>query len=149
MESPEPLLFHLDQIGLVTVFRHSQRYARDGLPKRILASYFGESVVLEFTRDDSNQLPIGKVIFTQVGEQLAPLCVASPVPALQTATIAYWQRMGVFVLPAPTDTTFYIIALYFGSVGVKKTRHAVACGLITDLAGVVAAIVVAYIFWGR
>lgn len=48
-----------------------------------------------------------------------------------------------------TDTTFYIIALYFGSVGVKKTRHAVACGLITDLAGVVAAIVVAYIFWGR
>ena len=48
-----------------------------------------------------------------------------------------------------TDTTFYIIALYFGSVGVKKTRHAVACGLLTDLAGVLAAIVVAYIFWGR
>ena len=47
-----------------------------------------------------------------------------------------------------TDTTFYILALYFGSVGVKKTRHAVACGLIADLAGVVAAIFVAYIFWG-
>ena len=47
-----------------------------------------------------------------------------------------------------TDTTFYILALYFGSVGVKKTRHAVACGLIADLAGVVAAIFVAYIFFG-
>jgi spore maturation protein SpmA len=47
-----------------------------------------------------------------------------------------------------TDTTFYILALYFGSVGVRKTRHAVACGLITDLAGVIAAIVIAYIFWG-
>ncbi|HYV98552.1 MAG TPA: nucleoside recognition domain-containing protein [Gemmatimonadaceae bacterium] len=46
-----------------------------------------------------------------------------------------------------TDTTFYILALYFGSVGIKKTRHAVACGLITDLAGVIAAIVIAYIFW--
>ncbi len=47
-----------------------------------------------------------------------------------------------------TDTTFYILALYFGSVGVRKTRHAVACGLIADFAGVVAAIFVAYLFWG-
>ncbi len=47
-----------------------------------------------------------------------------------------------------TDTTFYILALYFGSVGVRKTRYAVACGLIADLVGVVAAIFVAYIFWG-
>ncbi|HEV8356922.1 MAG TPA: nucleoside recognition domain-containing protein [Gemmatimonadales bacterium] len=47
-----------------------------------------------------------------------------------------------------TDTTFYIIALYFGSVGVRKTRHAVTCGLIADLAGVVAAIFIAYIWWG-
>lgn len=47
-----------------------------------------------------------------------------------------------------TDTTFYILALYFGSVGVRKTRHAVATGLIADLAGVIAAIFIAYIFWG-
>jgi spore maturation protein SpmB len=47
-----------------------------------------------------------------------------------------------------TDTTFYILALYFGSVGVRKTRYSVAAGLIADLAGVVAAICVAYIFWG-
>ena len=47
-----------------------------------------------------------------------------------------------------TDTTFYIIALYFGSVGVKKTRYAVPAGLIADVAGIVAAIFVAYMFWG-
>lgn len=47
-----------------------------------------------------------------------------------------------------TDTTFYILAVYFGSVGIKKTRHALACGLIADLAGIIAAIVVGYIFFG-
>lgn len=45
------------------------------------------------------------------------------------------------------DTTFYIIALYFGSVGIKKTRYAVQAGLIADLAGVIAAILLAYIFF--
>lgn len=47
-----------------------------------------------------------------------------------------------------TDTTFYILAVYFGSVSVKYTRHAVACGLLADLAGVIAAIAVAYVFFG-
>jgi len=45
------------------------------------------------------------------------------------------------------DTTFYILALYFGSVGIKKTRYAVAAGLIADLSGVIAAIVLAYLFF--
>lgn len=47
-----------------------------------------------------------------------------------------------------TDTTFYVLALYFGSVGVKKTRHAVAVGLFADFVGVMAAIAIAYVFWG-
>jgi spore maturation protein SpmA len=46
-----------------------------------------------------------------------------------------------------TDTTFYIIAVYFGSVGISKTRHAVAAGLIADFAGVIAAIFIAYLFF--
>jgi spore maturation protein SpmA len=46
-----------------------------------------------------------------------------------------------------TDTTFYIIALYFGSVGVRKTRYAVTCGLIADFAGIIAAIFIAYLFF--
>lgn len=47
-----------------------------------------------------------------------------------------------------TDTTFYIIAVYFGSVGIRKTRHAVTCGLIADAAGIIAAIVIGYLFFG-
>ena len=47
-----------------------------------------------------------------------------------------------------TDTTFYILAVYFGSVSVKYTRHAVACGLLADLAGIIAAIVLCYMFFG-
>ena len=46
------------------------------------------------------------------------------------------------------DTTFYIIALYFGSVGIKKTRYALTCGLIADFAGITAAILLGYLFWG-
>ena len=45
------------------------------------------------------------------------------------------------------DTTFYILAVYFGSVGIKNTRYAVTCGLIADLAGFIAAIIVGYLFF--
>jgi spore maturation protein SpmA len=48
-----------------------------------------------------------------------------------------------------TDTTFYIIAVYFGSVGIKNTRYAIGCGLLADLAGFLAAILVAYLFFGQ
>jgi spore maturation protein SpmB len=47
-----------------------------------------------------------------------------------------------------TDTTFYIVAVYFGSVGIKNTRHAIGCGLLADLVGFTAAIFVAYLFFG-
>lgn len=51
------------------------------------------------------------------------------------------------VFQGSTDTTFYILAVYFGSVGVRHTRHAVTCGLLADAAGVVAAIGVCYLFF--
>ncbi|MBR2301666.1 MAG: hypothetical protein IKA41_06925 [Bacteroidaceae bacterium] len=52
------------------------------------------------------------------------------------------------IFQGATDTTFYILAVYFGSVGIRKTRHAVTCGLIADFAGIIAAIAIAYIFFG-
>ncbi|EHG22837.1 hypothetical protein HMPREF9332_01195 [Alloprevotella rava F0323] len=52
------------------------------------------------------------------------------------------------IFQGSTDTTFYILAVYFGSIGVSRTRHAVACGLLADLAGVIAAIGVCYLFFG-
>ena len=52
------------------------------------------------------------------------------------------------IFQGSTDTTFYILAVYFGSVGVRYTRHAVTCGLLADLAGIITAIAVAYLFFG-
>ena len=52
------------------------------------------------------------------------------------------------VFQGSTDTTFYILAVYFGSVGIRNTRHAVTCGLAADLAGIIAAIIICYMFFG-
>lgn len=51
------------------------------------------------------------------------------------------------IFQGSTDTTFYILAVYFGSVGVVRTRHAVPCGLLADLAGIIAAIFICYLFF--
>ncbi|MBR4365192.1 MAG: spore maturation protein [Bacteroidaceae bacterium] len=51
------------------------------------------------------------------------------------------------VLQGCTDTTFYILAIYFGSVGIKKYRHSVACGLMADFAGMIAAVFISYFFF--
>ena len=54
----------------------------------------------------------------------------------------------VSVIQGTTETTFYVLAVYFGSVGIRRTRHAVACGLAADAGGIVAAILVTYLFFG-
>ncbi len=53
----------------------------------------------------------------------------------------------VCILQGATDTTFYIIAVYFGYVGIRDTRYAVLCGLLADLAGIIAAIFIGYLFF--
>ena len=52
------------------------------------------------------------------------------------------------ILQGSTDTTFYILAIYFGSVGIRKYRYSVTCGLLADLAGMVAAVMFSYFFFG-
>ncbi len=52
------------------------------------------------------------------------------------------------MMQGSTDTTFYILAVYFGSVGIRKTRHAVTCGLLADFSGTIAAIFLCYFFFG-
>jgi len=54
----------------------------------------------------------------------------------------------VSTIQGSTETTFYVLAVYFGSVGIKNTRHAVGCGLAADLAGAIGAILVTYLFFG-
>ena len=53
------------------------------------------------------------------------------------------------IFQGSTETTFYVLAVYFGAVNIKRTRYAVVTGLIADLAGVIAAIFIAYFFFGK
>jgi spore maturation protein SpmB len=52
------------------------------------------------------------------------------------------------VMQGSTETTFYVLALYFGSVNIKNSRYAVTYGLLADLAGIIASIAIAYFFFG-
>ena len=69
------------------------------------------------------------------------------VDAMQTYGADSFVGRLACIFQGSTDTTFYILAVYFGSVGIRYTRHAVACGLLADLAGIIAAIAIAYLFF--
>ncbi|MFA9217545.1 MAG: nucleoside recognition domain-containing protein [Sphingomonadaceae bacterium] len=72
---------------------------------------------------------------------------AMMIDAMRTYGVDSFVGRLACVFQGSADTTFYIVALYFGSVGIRKTRYAISCGLIADLAGVIAAIFVAYLFF--
>jgi spore maturation protein SpmA len=73
---------------------------------------------------------------------------AMMIDAMKTYGVDSFVGRLACIFQGSADTTFYIVALYFGSVGVRKTRYAISCGLIADLAGIIAAIAVAYVFFG-
>ena len=72
---------------------------------------------------------------------------AMMIDAMKTYGVDSFVGKLVSILQGSSDTTFYIIALYFGSVGITKTRYAIGFGLLADLAGVAAAVFVAYLFF--
>ena len=72
---------------------------------------------------------------------------AMMIDAMKTYGVDSFVGRLVSILQGATDTTFYIIALYFGAVGITRTRYSITYGLIADLAGVIAAIFVAYLFF--
>lgn len=70
------------------------------------------------------------------------------VEAIHTHGVDSFAGRMASTIQGSTDTTFYVLAVYFGSVGIKKTRHALSCGLIADFAGIVTSILLAYLFFG-
>jgi spore maturation protein SpmA len=70
------------------------------------------------------------------------------VEAMQTHGADSFAGRLASVIQGSTETTFYVLAVYFGAVGIKRSRHAVICGLAADLAGITAAILVSYMFFG-
>jgi spore maturation protein SpmB len=69
------------------------------------------------------------------------------VDVMKNYGVASFQGKLSAIIQGTTETTFYVLAVYFGSVGIKNTRGALACGLIADAIGLIAAIVVGYIFF--
>ncbi len=70
------------------------------------------------------------------------------IEAINTHGVDSFAGRMASTIQGSTDTTFYVLAVYFGSVGIKKTRHALSCGLIADFAGIIASILLAYLFFG-
>jgi len=82
-------LTHLDEIGLLS-FGHLVGYKRLNFPKRIQIFYYGIPIIIEFSKDNENDLDIGTVILSKVGQELAPICGAKPVPGFFDYVINRW-----------------------------------------------------------
>ena len=70
------------------------------------------------------------------------------IETMQAQGVDSFAALAAATIQGSTETTFYVLAVYFGAVGIQRARHAVACALLAELAGVVAAIVVCYRFFG-
>jgi spore maturation protein SpmB len=73
---------------------------------------------------------------------------AMMIDTMNTFGVDSFQGRLAATMQGSTETTFYVLAVYFGAVGIRHARHALACGLAADVAGISAAIVVAYWFYG-
>ena len=70
------------------------------------------------------------------------------IETMQAQGVDSFAALAAATIQGSTETTFYVLAVYFGAVGIQRTRHTVSCALLAELAGVVAAIVVCYRFFG-
>jgi spore maturation protein SpmB len=70
------------------------------------------------------------------------------VDVLKTYGVDSFEGRLASIIQGSTETTFYVLAVYFGSVGIKKTRHALGCALTADAVGLIGAILVGYAFYG-
>jgi len=69
------------------------------------------------------------------------------VDVMNTYGVESFQGKLASIIQGSTETTFYVLAVYFGSVGIKNTRYAVVCGLFADIVGLIGAILVGYLFF--
>lgn len=82
-------LKHLDEIGLLS-FDNLGGYKRIHLPKKIRVGYYGKSIEIEFENESDNELNIGKVLLSKIGQELAPICGSKPIPEFFDFTIEDW-----------------------------------------------------------
>lgn len=87
-------LSHLESIGLIQ-FNSLTGFRRLGLPKRIALLYYGQPTLLEFKKESDNELNIGNVILTQIGQELAPICGSSPDQEFYEYICDKWKKEGL------------------------------------------------------
>ncbi len=84
-------LSHLESIGLIQ-FNGLTGLARTHLPKEVAVRYYGEPLVLEMPKDADNQLEIGQVLLTRIGQELAPICGSIPVKGFREYVMDKWKQ---------------------------------------------------------
>lgn len=87
-------LKHLDEIGLVS-FNNLTGYRRIGLPERITVFYYGTPINIQFKNKENNDLNVGKVLLSKVGQELAPIVGSKPLPEFLEYTLKKWSDMGL------------------------------------------------------
>lgn len=93
-------LIHLEQIGLIS-FPHSEGLSITGLNKKVPFYYHGKQMIIEFDNDaPENTLSVGKVMLSQIGEELAPICGSKPVPGFLEYLVGRWAEEG-YILSSP------------------------------------------------
>jgi spore maturation protein SpmA len=109
----------------------------------VLVGGIGAAVVaIGLNADFVPALPVG-LMKTLSGSGARGLMV----DVMKTYGVESFQGRLAAIIQGSTETTFYVLAVYFGSVGIRRTRHALACGLFADLVGLVGAILVGYAFY--
>jgi len=90
------VLSHLDDIGLIS-FEHLTGFKRMGFPKHVSVLYHGEPVNIEFQKDGGNELETGKILLTQIGQQMAPICGSEPVAGFMDYVLRRWNDKGLWL----------------------------------------------------
>jgi hypothetical protein len=89
-------LNHLDSIGLIS-FNSITGFVRRRLPRTITIHYYGRPVNIEFLKDQENELEIGRMVLTKIGQELAPICGSTPLEDFHQYVISHWVKQDLVV----------------------------------------------------
>ena len=91
------VLTRLDDIGLISLASPSSNYVKSELPQHIDISYYGTALRVEFKNPENNELGTGKVIFTNVGEELARICSSNQIDGFYDYVTERWTKQGLVI----------------------------------------------------
>lgn len=109
-------LTHLDSLGLIR-FESLSGFVRQRFPKKATLFYFGTPLIVEFPKESDNDLPTGKVMLTQAGQELAPICGAKRIETFPEYVVGKWAEFGITVYSEWPNKRFQPTGRAFGASG--------------------------------